>query len=296
MDCAVIVDDHRAACLPINELKAGQSVVVGHHGIRVMPLERSRSPLPTFGFMGSAVSSERPSARAIHEAAVWMYECRKLGRKNLVVAGPAVIHTGTRDYLCRLIERGYVDYLFAGNALATHDIEYSLFGTSLGVPLDGGKMVETGHEHHLRAINRIRAVGGIREAVEKGILTTGVMYACVVHGVEFVLAGSIRDDGPLPEVITDVIEAQQAMRRVIHSGVDVALMLSTMLHSIAVGNLLPATVHTVCVDINPSTLTKLVDRGSFQTIGIVMDAGGFLRQLLEELDQVERSDGIPASS
>lgn len=289
MDCAIVVEENRAYCMPINDLTAGQSVVVGHRGIRVVPLERSRSPLPSFGFMGSQISSERPSARSVREAALWMRQCRLSGMKNLVVAGPAVIHTGSREHLCRLIENGYVDYLFAGNALATHDIEYSFFKTSLGVPLDGGAAIETGHEHHLRAINRIRAVGGIRQAVEKGILTDGVMYSCVVHGVDFVLAGSIRDDGPLPDVITDVIEAQRQMRKRIHDGVQVAVMLSTMLHSIAVGNLLPANVYTVCVDINPSVLTKLVDRGSFQTIGIVMDAGGFLRDLVEELEDLERN-------
>lgn len=290
MDCAITVDGDRAFCVPIGELAKGQPVVVGHRGIKVIPLERSRSPHPAFGFMGSTVSSERPSGRAVREAAIWMYECHRAGRKNLLVAGPAVIHTGARDYLCRLIERGYVDILFAGNALATHDIEYSLYGTSLGVPLDGGKAVETGHEHHLRAINRIRAAGRISAAVDQGVLTSGVMYSCVKHGVDVVLAGSIRDDGPLPDVVTDVIEAQRQMRRYIRAGVDVAVMLSTMLHSIAVGNMLPATVHTVCVDINPSTLTKLVDRGSFQTIGIVMDVGGFLRELLLELDALERAE------
>lgn len=295
MDCAIVVEDDRARCVPINDLVAGQQVVVGHRGIRVIPLERSRSPLPSFGFMGSLISSERPSGRSVREAAIWMRQCRLAGMKNLLVAGPAVIHTGSRDYLVRLIEKGYVDILFAGNALATHDIEYSFFKTSLGVPLDGGAAIETGHEHHLRAINRIRAVGGIRQAVERGILTSGVMHACVTHGVDFVLAGSIRDDGPLPEVITDVIEAQRQMRKRIHSGVQVALMLSTMLHSIAVGNLLPATVYTVCVDINPSVLTKLVDRGSFQTIGIVMDAGGFLRDLLQEIELIEQTERTQAT-
>ncbi len=296
MDCAIAVDGSRAYCVPIGDLRQGQPVVVGHRGVRVIPLERSRSPLPSFGFMGSQISSERPSARSVREAAIWMHQCRRAGMKNLVVAGPAVIHTGSRDYLCRLIEKGYVNYLFAGNALATHDIEYSLFRTSLGVPLDGGAAVETGHEHHLRAINRIRAVGGIRRAVEQGVLTSGVMHSCVTHGVDYVLAGSIRDDGPLPDVITDVIEAQREMRRRIHDGVQVAVMLSTMLHSIAVGNLLPATVYTVCVDINPSVLTKLVDRGSFQTIGIVMDTGGFLRDLLEELEALEKQGTAPATA
>jgi len=296
MDCAIALDGARAYCVPINDLSVGQPVAVGHRGIRVIPLERSRSPLPSFGFMGSQISSERPSARSVREAALWMHQCRAAGRKNLIVAGPAVIHTGAREYLCRLIEKGYVDFLFAGNALATHDIEYSFFRTSLGVPLDGGAVVETGHEHHLRAINRIRAVGGIRQAVAKGILTSGVMHACVTHGVDFVLAGSIRDDGPLPDVITDVIEAQRAMRERIYGGIQVAVMLSTMLHSIAVGNLLPATVYTVCVDINPSVLTKLVDRGSFQTMGIVMDAGGFLRDLIEELEQIETAKAPSAAS
>jgi lysine-ketoglutarate reductase/saccharopine dehydrogenase-like protein (TIGR00300 family) len=216
-----------------------------------------------------------------------MRESRAAGLKNLVVAGPAVIHTGAREYLCELIERGYVDVLFAGNALATHDIEYSFYGTSLGVPLDGEKAPDTGHEHHLRAINKIRGLGGIRAAVEKGALTSGVMHTCVSRGVDYVLAGSIRDDGPLPDVVTDVVEAQQQMRKHIHAGVQVALMLSTMLHSIAVGNMLPATCYTVCVDINPSTLTKLVDRGSFQTLGIVMDVAGFLRDLLRELAVLE---------
>jgi lysine-ketoglutarate reductase/saccharopine dehydrogenase-like protein (TIGR00300 family) len=287
MDCAVAIDGDRARCVPINELTVGQAVAVGHRGIRVIPLERSRSPLPTFGFMGSAVSSERPSGRAVREAALWMHESRAAGLKNLVVAGPAVIHTGAREYLCELIERGYVDLLFAGNALATHDIEYSFYGTSLGVPLDGEKVADTGHEHHLRAINKIRALGGIRNAVERGVLTSGVMYTCVTRGVEYVLAGSIRDDGPLPDVLTDVVEAQKRMRKRIHAGVQVALMLSTMLHSIAVGNMLPATCYTVCVDINPSTLTKLVDRGSFQTLGIVMDVAGFLRDLIRELEAIQ---------
>ena len=290
MDCAIAVEGEHAFCIPIGELEIGHQVVIGHHGLRSVPLERSRSPLPGFGFMGSAVSSERPSGRAIREAALWMRRSRDGGRRNLLVAGPAVIHTAARDYLSQLIARGYVDVLFAGNALATHDIEYSFYGTSLGIPLDGGKAVETGHEHHLRAINKIRSLGGIRQAVDAGVLTTGVMYNCIKYGVDVVLAGSIRDDGPLPDVITDVIVAQQRMRAHVHKGVQVALMLSTMLHSIAVGNLLPATCYTVCVDINPSTLTKLVDRGSFQTLGIVMDVGGFLRDLIAELDRLEAAD------
>lgn len=287
MDCAVLVDGdegHPAECTPIADLRAGQRVVVGHQGVRVEPLERPRGPEPLFSFMGSTVSSERPKAGAIEQAARWLREARAAGQRNLVVAGPAVVHSGCREHLARLIERGYVDHLFAGNALAVHDVEAALFGTSLGVPLAGGTEPESGHEHHLRAINRIRAAGSIRAAVEAGIVRDGVMYACVKRGVDYVLAGSIRDDGPLPDVITDTMAAQAAMRARIRQGVGVALMLSTMLHSIAVGNLLPASVHTVCVDVNPAVLTKLVDRGTFQAIGLVMDVGGFLRDLLDALE------------
>lgn len=294
MDCAVIVsvegaDEVRAECVPIDDVRAGDLAVMGHRGVRVEPLERSRSPLstPIFGFMGSAVSSEKPKAQAIAEAARWIVDARARGGKTVVVAGPAVIHSGCREALSSLIEEGYVDYLFAGNALAVHDIEAAFYGTSLGVPLEGGPEPESGHQHHLRAINRIRAAGGIRRAVESGILREGVMHSCVRQGVEFILAGSIRDDGPLPEVITDVLVAQKTMRSAIRDNVQVVLMLSTMLHSIAVGNLLPAVVHTVCVDVNPSVLTKLSDRGSFQTIGLVMDVGGFLRELNDNLGEIK---------
>jgi lysine-ketoglutarate reductase/saccharopine dehydrogenase-like protein (TIGR00300 family) len=201
------------------------------------------------------------------------------------VGGPAIVHTGSGEHLCQLIQRGYVDVLFAGNALATHDIEQALFGTSLGVHLDRGIPAEAGHEHHLRAINRIRRVGGIARAVETGVLTSGIMHACVRHNVDYLLAGSIRDDGPLPEVITDVLEAQRQMRSRIR-GVTFCLMIATTLHSVAVGNLLPAWVKVVCVDINPSTVIKLSDRGSFQTVGLVTDVEPFLRALVQELEKV----------
>jgi len=182
-----------------------------------------------------------------------------------------------------LIQQGYVDVLFAGNALATHDIEQAMFGTSLGVSLERGESADRGHEHHLRAINRIRRAGGIRQAVESGDLTSGIMHDCVRHGVDYLLAGSIRDDGPLPEVVTDMLEAQRQMRARIRD-VTFCLMIATTLHSIAVGNLLPAWVKVVCVDINPSTVIKLGDRGSFQTLGLVTDVEPFLRELLAELD------------
>jgi len=208
----------------------------------------------------------------------------------LLVGGPAIVHTGSGEHLSQLIRRGYVDVLFAGNALATHDIEQALFGTSLGVRLDHGLPVEAGHEHHLRAINRIRRAGGIRQAVERGELTSGIMHDCVRHGVDFLLAGSIRDDGPLPEVITDVLDAQRQMRQKIR-GVTFCLMIATTLHSIAVGNLLPAWVKVVCVDINPSTVIKLNDRGSFQTVGLVTDVEPFLRALVQDLERQEAASG-----
>jgi lysine-ketoglutarate reductase/saccharopine dehydrogenase-like protein (TIGR00300 family) len=285
MDCGIALRADLPECVPMSEVRQGEPVLLAGRGIRVVPIERPREATPIFGFMGSTVSSEKPKASVIRQIVEWMRQARLEGKKVLVVGGPAVVHTGARETFVELIRGGHVDHLFAGNALAVHDIEISFFGTSLGVPLDGRPPLESGHEHHLRAINRIRAAGGVRAAVEKGVLRDGIMHACVVAGVDVLLCGSIRDDGPLPEVITDVIEAQQAMRQRVRGGVGVALMLSTMLHSIAVGNLLPASVASVCVDINPSVLTKLMDRGSFQTVGLVMDVGSFLRELLEALSR-----------
>ena len=213
-----------------------------------------------------------------------MRRAREAREKILAVLGPAVVHTGSVEHVCQLIRNGYLNVLFAGNALATHDIEQALYGTSLGVWLDRGLPAEEGHEHHLRAINTIRRIGGIRKAVERGVLKSGIMYECVRHNIPFLLAGSIRDDGPLPEVVTDVLEAQRRMREMVR-GVGFALMVATMLHSIATGNLLPAWVKVACVDINPATVTKLADRGSIQTVGIVTDAEPFLRALVAELSE-----------
>jgi lysine-ketoglutarate reductase/saccharopine dehydrogenase-like protein (TIGR00300 family) len=252
--------------------------VVGHHGVRVMPLQRTTDRPSVFEFMASNVSSEKPKTAVIREMAEEIRRTRAQGGKILVVAGPAVVHTGAGEHLEKLIEWGYVQLLFAGNALAVHDIEHALYGTSLGVYLDRGALADEGHENHMRGINTIRAVGGISKAVQSGVLRSGIMYQCVKHGVDFVLAGSIRDDGPLPEVITDVIEAQKAMRARIE-GVTIALMMGTMLHSIAVGNLLPAQVKTICVDISPAVVTKLTDRGTFQAVGLVTDIEPFLREL-----------------
>jgi lysine-ketoglutarate reductase/saccharopine dehydrogenase-like protein (TIGR00300 family) len=287
MDCGIIVEpeNRRAYCLPMGDVKIGQQVVIGHSGVRVFPEERVRQH-QSFEFMNSTVSTEKPKGVAIRQVAQELFRTRQAGGKTLVVGGPAIVHTGSAEHLCRLIRGGYVNRLFAGNALAAHDIEQALFGTSLGVHLDRGDLVEAGHEHHLRAINRIRRIGSIRQAVELGELTSGIMYECVKHRVDFLLAGSIRDDGPLPDVVTDIVDAQRQMRERVRD-ITFCLMIATTLHSIAVGNLLPAWVNVVCVDINPSTVIKLADRGSFQTIGLVTDVEPFMRALVAELEKLE---------
>jgi lysine-ketoglutarate reductase/saccharopine dehydrogenase-like protein (TIGR00300 family) len=279
MDCGIVVAEARARCVAVSDVRAGELVVVGHDGIKVTPVERSRSK-EIFGFMTSNVSAEKPKHLVIRELAAIMQEIHGRGGRICLVAGPAIIHTGAGEHLSRLIARGYVDVLFAGNALAAHDIEAQFFGTSLGIDLRNGLPIEAGHEHHIRAINRIRAAGGIAPAVQSGLLHSGVMYECVRHGVEVVLGGSVRDDGPVPDVITDVIEAQRRMRAAL-AGVELCIMCATMLHAIATGNLLPAVVKTVCVDINPAVVTKLADRGSSQTLGLVTDVESFLRELSE---------------
>ncbi len=287
MDCGILVDldAMTAQCLAMSEVREGQQVVVGHLGVRVTPHQRESHGADSFEFMNSSVSTEKPKGVAIRQIAAEMHRVHAQGGRILIVGGPAIVHTGSGEHLCELIRLGYVQHLFAGNALATHDIEQALFGTSLGVRLDCGNIVDAGHEHHLRAINRIRRAGGIAAAVDSGLLTQGVMYECVRSGVDFVLAGSIRDDGPLPDVITDVLDAQNAMRQRVGE-VQFCLMIATALHSIAVGNLLPAWVKVVCVDINPSTVIKLSDRGSFQTLGLVTDVEPFLRALVQDLKQL----------
>jgi len=292
MDCAITValgtDDletSTARCIPMSDVKRDMSIVVGHLGVRVFPLERIAQDR-SFAFMNSPVSTEKPKGAVIRQIARQLFENRQAGNKSLLVGGPAIVHTGSGDHVCELLRDGYIHKLFAGNALATHDIEQSLFGTSLGVNVHEGDLADAGHEHHLRAINRIRRAGSIATAVEQGLLTSGIMYECIKNNVEFQLAGSIRDDGPLPDVVTDALENQRLMRASIGE-VSFCLMIATTLHSIAVGNLLPATVSVVCVDINPSTVIKLSDRGSFQTIGLVTDVEPFLRALLAEIRRLE---------
>lgn len=284
MDCGLIVEEvdgsPRIRTLPMADVKAGMKVVCGASGIRVdVPVVEDSGG---FGFMESEVSSEKPQAVLVRQVADGMREAKAAGKKVLWVGGPGVVHTGAAPAMVAMVEAGFVDVLFAGNALATHDIEAALYGTSLGIDLVRGHGVEHGHEHHIRAINTIRKAGSIRHAVDAGVLTGGIMHALVKAQKTYVLVGSVRDDGPLPDVYTDVIDGQRAMRAEL-TDVGFCLMVATMLHSVATGNILPASVPLVCVDINPATVTKLADRGSSQARGIVTDVGLFLEQLAHEL-------------
>jgi lysine-ketoglutarate reductase/saccharopine dehydrogenase-like protein (TIGR00300 family) len=292
MDCGIVVVGERARTIAVSDIKAGDHLVCGAGGVKVVPLPAIDRSVGGFEFMNSEVSSEKPQALLVRQIAQQMRDVKSEGKKVLWVAGPAVVHTGAAPAMVALVEAGYVDVLFAGNAIATHDIEASLFGTSLGVDLKQGRGVEHGHEHHIRAINQIRRAGSIAAAVETGVLTGGVMHALVTHGKQFVLVGSVRDDGPLPDVFTDVIEGQRAMRAGLKD-VGFAIMVATMLHSVATGNILPASIPLVCVDINPATVTKLADRGSAQARGIVTDIGLFLEQLALELAPAYREGSRP---
>ncbi|MGH9279055.1 MAG: TIGR00300 family protein [Acidimicrobiales bacterium] len=283
MDCGIVVlPDGRVRTEPMHRVKAGDAVVVGGAGVRVRPLDRPRGSNP-FEFMTSEVSSEKPKELLVAEVAGRLRQARAAGGKVLAVCGPAVVHTGAAPALARLIRSGWVHVLFAGNGFAAHDIESNVLGTSLGVAIStDGSAVEGGHSNHLRVINEVRRRGSIANAVKSGYVSSGVMYECVTHDVPFVLGGSVRDDGPLPDVLTNVVEAADAMRALL-PGVGVALMLASTLHAIATGNLLPAGVETYCVDINQAVVTKLADRGSHQALGIVTDVGLFLHTLAEHL-------------
>ena len=285
MDCGLVVDTSgspRVYTRPMSDVEAGMVVVCGASGVRVKTPARVSGETTTFGFMESDVSSEKPQALLVRQVAEGIRSAKADGKRVLWVAGPGVVHTGAAPAMVALVDAGFVDVLFAGNAIATHDIEASLYGTSLGVDLALGRGVEHGHEHHIRALNTIRKAGSIAKAVESGVLTGGIMHALVTHEKPFVLVGSVRDDGPLPDVYTDVLEGQRAMRAQLRD-VGFCLMVATMLHSVATGNILPASVPLVCVDINPATVTKLADRGSSQARGIVTDVGLFLEQLAMEL-------------
>ena len=281
MDAALIVDAGRVRCRKLRDIRRGDLVVCGMQGVRVSPDVQSRDK-PSFGFMSNEVSSERRVETAVARVADMMTRVKQGGGRIAFVAGPVVVHTGGGQYFCDLIRLGYVDVLLSGNALAVHDIEVAFSGTSLGIDLSSGHPVEHGHRNHMRAINAVCRAGGIARAVESGVLTSGIMHACHTHGVQYILAGSIRDDGPLPETMMDLVEAQDAYGKALKD-VEVVVMLSSMLHSIGVGNMLPSWVKVICVDINPAVVTKLSDRGSTQTVGIVTDVGLFLHQLAEKL-------------
>ncbi len=282
MDAVVVATGDRAVCRKLRDVRAGEPVLCGHDGIRVTPEFRERDRLG-FAFMSNDVSSERRVEGVVSRIADMMRQVKQDGGRIAVVAGPVLVHTGGVGHFSELIRNGYVDVVLAGNALAVHDIEFALSGTSLGIDLIEGAAVEQGHRNHMAAINTINRAGGIRPAVESGVLTSGVMYECVTHDVEYVLAGSIRDDGPLPETVMDLVDAQERYAAALSQNVQLVLMLSTMLHSIGVGNMLPSWVRVVCVDINPAVVTKLSDRGSAQTVGVVTDVGLFLHRLAERL-------------
>ncbi|GAA0464138.1 TIGR00300 family protein [Halococcus dombrowskii] len=287
MDCAVVVekgedDEPRAYTKVLNAIEEDELVVTGETGIRVRPPERPRNREGAFGFMQGGVSSERPSESTIAKVAEAIAETKREGGSVLAVCGPALIHSGARESLARLVREGYVDMLSAGNGFAVHDLERDLYGTSLGMNTETLDHPRKGHKHHIYTISEIIRAGSIEQAVDEGLVESGVMYECVDNDRPFVLAGSIRDDGPLPDTITDSVDAQNAIREQAHEA-DMVLMLSTLLHSVAVGNCLPSSTRVVCVDINPATVTQLLDRGSAQAVGMVTDIGTFVPMLVEQL-------------
>ncbi|MFA7017995.1 MAG: TIGR00300 family protein [Sphaerochaetaceae bacterium] len=285
MDGALVYDEDAKQffCCKLRDLKAGDLVVCGSNSIRVYPVEAERDATNDFAFMTNTVSSERSIDTAVESLAQELENIKTRGGKTIVVAGPVVVHTGGADALASLVKQGYVQGFLGGNAIAVHDLELRFFGTSLGVELKTGKVTEHGHSHHMRSINKIYGCGSIQTAVDQGILKEGLMYEIIKAKIPYSLAGSIRDDGPLPETVNDMVEAQREYAQIIE-GADLIIMLSSMLHSIGVGNMTPSWVKTICIDINPAVVTKLSDRGSAQAIGIVSDVGFFLRSLAKRMN------------
>jgi lysine-ketoglutarate reductase/saccharopine dehydrogenase-like protein (TIGR00300 family) len=287
MDKCIVLDIERkvAMCKMIRDIKKGDMMVVGEQGVRIIPQERPREGVDIFQFMSSSSSSERPTQQIARKVAHDLYNIKKVGGKIVVVCGPVLIHSGAAEALAKLIRMGYVNGLLAGNALAVHDIENALMGTSLGMHVIDGTLAIRGHRNHMQAINEVFKSGSMKAMVEKGILKKGVMYECITNDISYVLAGSVRDDGPIPDVLTDVVEAQREYKKVI-KGTKMVLMLSTMLHSIAVGNMLPAAVKVIAVDISQPVVTKLLDRGTSQAVGIVTDVGAFLPIVVQYLERL----------
>ncbi|MCV3213752.1 TIGR00300 family protein [Plectonema radiosum NIES-515] len=291
MDGAIAViqtpDGWLARCKILRDLEIGEYVVVDVQGIRTVrkPESREQRNAQEFSFMSAGVSSERRVEIVVEQVAWELRKMRDTGGKVVVTAGPVVIHTGGGEHLARLVREGYVQALLGGNAIAVHDMEQNMMGTSLGVDMKRGVAVRGGHRHHLKVINTVRRHGSIAAAVSAGEFKAGVMYECVRAGIPFSLAGSIRDDGPLPDTQMDLIQAQEEYAKLL-KGADMILMLSSMLHSIGVGNMTPAGVKMVCVDINPAVVTKLSDRGSIESVGVVTDVGLFLSLLVQQLDKL----------
>lgn len=288
MDKCIVLntEESTAICKMIRDIKKGDLIVVGERGVKIIPQERPREGIDIFQFMSSASSSERPTLQIARKVAYDMYTTARSGGRIVIVSGPIVVHSGASASLAKLINMRYVHGLLAGNALAVHDIENALMGTSLGMHVNDGTLAVRGHRNHMKAINEVFKAGSLESMVQNGVLKNGVMYECIVNHVPFVLAGSIRDDGPIPDVITDIVEAQRKYKDILKDA-KMVLMLSTMLHSIAVGNMLPASVKVIAVDISQPVVTKLLDRGTSQAIGVVTDIGSFLPMVVQCLEQMD---------
>jgi lysine-ketoglutarate reductase/saccharopine dehydrogenase-like protein (TIGR00300 family) len=287
MDKCIVVKNNRAFCVPVRDIKKGDNIIVGENGIKITPPERPREGVNVFEFMGSSSSSERPTQHIAKKVAEDIYKTKKNGGKIIIVGGPAIVHTGASDAVAELIKLGFIDGVLAGNALAVHDIEYATLGTSLGMNVHDATLAYRGHRNHMETINAVFRAGSIGNMVKTKKLTRGIMYQCVKNKIPFVLAGSIRDDGPLPDVITDVADAQREYKKVLKDA-SMVIMISTMLHSIATGNMLPANVKVVVIDINQPTVTKLMDRGTWQALGIVTDVGAFLPMVVQQIKKQKK--------
>jgi lysine-ketoglutarate reductase/saccharopine dehydrogenase-like protein (TIGR00300 family) len=285
--CIVLnIEKKTAICKMIRDIRKGDLIVVGEQGVKIIPQERPREGIDIFQFMSSTSSSERPTLQIARKVANDIYNTTMAGGKIIVVSGPVLVHSGASASLAKLVRMKYVHGLLTGNALAVHDIENALMGTSLGMHVNDGTLAVRGHRNHMQAINEVFKAGSLKAMVQKKILKSGVMYECIINDVPFVLAGSIRDDGPIPDVITDVVEAQIKYKLLLKDA-KMVLMLSTMLHSIAVGNMLPASIKVVAVDISQPVVTKLLDRGTTQAIGVVTDIGTFLPMIVQCLEQID---------
>lgn len=287
MDKCIVVNGNTAKCVPIRDVKKGDKIVVGENGLRIIPPKRPREGMNVFQFMGGSSSSERPTQHIAKKVAEDIFKTRKSGGKIVLVGGPAIVHTGAADSVATLIRMGYINALLAGNALAVHDIEYATLGTSLGMNVHDGTLAVRGYRNHMQTINSVFKAGSIEKMVKGKKLKKGIMYECIKKNIPYVLAGSIRDDGPLPDVITDVAVAQKKYKEVLKNA-KMVIMASTMLHSIATGNMLPADVKIIIVDINQPTVTKLMDRGTWQAVGVVSDVGAFMPMVTQELIKLKK--------